>query len=149
MPVVPEGPAGARPSVGAVVGVGIDLVEVARMRAALERTPSMVARVFTDDEATDAGRGGDRAERLAARFAAKEAVLKALGSGLGSVPMTSIEVCRAESGAPAVRLHGAAADLATRLGVGALQVSMTHTASTAGAVVVAVAGPDPRTAAGG
>lgn len=120
-----------------VVGVGIDLVEVGRMRTALERTPSIVDRVFTAGEVADAERGGDRAERYAARFAAKEAVLKALGSGLGSVPLRTIEVRRAESGAPSVRLLDEASALARRRGVGGLLVSLTHTATTAGAVVVA------------
>lgn len=128
------------PEAGTVVGIGIDLVEVTRMRAALERTPTLVGRVFTEGEAADAERGGDRAQRFAARFAAKEAVLKALGSGLGSVPLTSIEVLRAEGGAPSIRLHAEAADLAARRGVGSLLVSLTHTATTAGAVAVATAG---------
>lgn len=126
-----------------MVGIGIDLVEVARMRAALERTPSIVGRVFTEAETADAERGGDRAQRLAARFAAKEAVLKALGSGLGSVPLHAIEVRRAESGAPSVRLLGGAADLAASRGVDSLLVSLTHTATTAAAVVVATAGTTP------
>lgn len=125
---------------GVVVGIGIDLVEVARMRTALARTPGIVARVFTDAEAADATRGGDAAERFAARFAAKEAVLKALGSGLGSVPLRSIEVVRASGGAPSVRLHREAAGLAARRGVGSFQLSLTHTATTAGAVVVATTG---------
>ena len=126
--------------VAGVVGVGIDLVDVARMRRALERTPSIVGRVFTADEVADAERGGDRAERYAARFAAKEAVLKALGSGLGSVPLRAIEVRRAESGAPSVHLLDEASELARRSGVGGLLVSLTHTAATAGAVVVATSG---------
>lgn len=110
------------------------------MRAALERTPSIVGRVFTDGEAADAERGGDRAERFAARFAAKEAVLKALGSGLGAVPLHCIEVLRAESGAPSIRLLGEASGLAAERGVGTLHVSLTHTATTAAAVVVATSG---------
>ena len=126
-----------------MVGIGIDLVEVARMRAALERTPTLVGRVFTAGEAADAEHGGDRAERFAARFAAKEAVLKALGSGLGSVPLTSIEVLRAEGGAPSIRLHAEAADLAASRGVGSMLVSLTHTATTAGAVAVATAAAGP------
>jgi holo-[acyl-carrier protein] synthase len=132
-----------------VVGLGIDLVEVARMRTALERTPSIVDRVFTTAEVADAERGGDRAERYAARFAAKEAVLKALGSGLGSVSLRAIEVRRAESGAPSVHLHDGASELARRRGVGGLLVSLTHTATTAGAVVVATTGAGGTAAADG
>jgi len=134
-------PSGA--AVGTVVGVGIDLVDVERMRAAVARTPGIVGRVFTAAEAADADAGGDRVERLAARFAAKEAVLKALGSGLGSVPLDCIEVVRAESGAPSVRLLGPAVGFAAERGVGTLLVSLTHTATSAGAVVVATAaGPE-------
>lgn len=131
-----------------MIGVGIDLVEVARMRTALERTPSIVGRLFTSGEVADAEQGGDRAERYAARFAAKEAVLKALGSGLGSVPLRAIEVRRAESGAPSVHLLDEASELARRRGVGGLLVSLTHTTTTAGAVVVATAGADATAGAG-
>lgn len=115
----------------------MDLVDVARMRAALERTPSLVSRVFTDAEVADVSRSGDPAQRFAARFAAKEAVLKALGSGLGAAPLQCIEVLRADSGAPAIRLWGRAETLAADRGVGSLLVSMTHTHTSAGAVVVA------------
>ena len=71
------------------------------------------------------------------RFAAKEAVMKALGVGLGSCELTDIEVVRAESGQPSVRLSGSAADLAAEHGVTTWHLSLTHTESAAHAIVVA------------
>lgn len=118
----------------ATVGVGIDVVDVPRFEIVLERRPRIVERLFTEGEQRDA-RG--KAERLAARFAAKEAVMKSLGVGAGSVPWKSIEVKRAPSGAPSVLLHGAAAELAIARGADEIHISLTHTAMTAAAFVVA------------
>jgi holo-[acyl-carrier protein] synthase len=129
------------PGTGPVMGVGMDLVDVDRMRAAVARTPGLVDRVFTAAEAEWASAARDPAERLAARFAAKEAVLKAMGVGLGAAPLRSIEVVRAPSGQPSVVLHGQAGELAGRLGVHTWHLSLTHTSGTAGAVVVAVGSP--------
>lgn len=118
----------------ATVGVGIDVVDVPRFEIVLGRRPRIVERLFTDGEQRDA-RG--KAERLAARFAAKEAVMKSLSVGAGSVPWKSIEVKRAPSGAPSVLLHGAAAELAAKRGADSFHISLTHTAMTAAAFVVA------------
>jgi holo-[acyl-carrier protein] synthase len=118
------------------VGVGVDIVDVARFSLALERHPQLASRLFTDNERRDSHA---RPERLAARFAAKEAVLKTLRSGIGAAPWRSIEVIRDPSGAPSIALHGAAAALARRHGVGAMHVSLSHTATTAAAFVVASA----------
>ena len=118
----------------ATVGVGIDVVDVPRFAIVLGRRPRIVERLFTEGEQRDA-RG--KAERLAARFAAKEAVMKSLSVGAGSVPWKSIEVKRAPSGAPSVLLHGAAAELATSRGADEFHISLTHTAMTAAAFVVA------------
>ena len=117
-----------------IIGVGIDVVDVPRFEIVLGRRPRIVERLFTEGEQRDA-RG--RAERLAARFAAKEAVMKSLGVGAGSVPWKSIEVKRAPSGAPSVLLHGAAAELAVTRGADEFAISLTHTAMTAAAFVVA------------
>lgn len=125
------------------MGIGMDLVEVDRMRVAVDRTPGLVDRVFTTAEADWAAKARDPAERLAARFAAKEAVLKALGVGLGAAPLRSIEVVRASTGQPSVVLHDQASDLASQLGVHAWHLSLTHTSGTAGAVAVALGRPDP------
>ena len=118
----------------AIVGVGIDVVDVPRFEIVLGRRPRIVERLFTEGEQRDA-RG--KAERLAARFAAKEAVMKSLSVGAGSVPWKSIEVKRAASGAPSVMLHGAAAELAAARGADEFHISLTHTAMTAAAFVVA------------
>lgn len=124
-----------------MVGLGMDLVDVDRMRAAVERTPGLIDRVFTVAEAEWAAAARDPAQRLAARFAAKEAVLKALGVGLGAAPLRCIEVVRASSGQPSVVLHGEADELATRHGVHSWHLSLTHTPGTAGAVAIAVGHP--------
>jgi holo-[acyl-carrier protein] synthase len=118
----------------ATIGVGIDVVDVPRFTIVLGRRPRIVERLFTEGEQRDA-RG--KSERLAARFAAKEAVMKSLSVGAGSVPWKSIEVVKAPSGAPSVRLHGAASELAALRGADEFHISLTHTAMTAAAFVVA------------
>jgi len=120
-----------------MIGIGTDLVELDRFRIALTRTPGIVARLFTDDERAYAELRNDPTERFAARFAAKEAVLKAMGAGIGECAFREIEVVRAESGAPSVRLHGKAASLAADRGVGEWRLTLTHTASLAQAIAVA------------
>jgi|APCry1669188879_1035177.scaffolds.fasta_scaffold08632_3 holo-[acyl-carrier protein] synthase len=121
-----------------VVGVGIDLVDVDRFGATITRRPALVARLFTPREITDAG---GRPERLAARFAAKEATLKVMGCGLGAAPFTSIEVERGESGVPSLLLHGRAAELARERSITQWQLSLTHTDRTAGAVALGLSSP--------
>ena len=132
----------APPRDGRVVGIGVDAVEVARFRGILARHPGFAARFFTDAEQADARRAPDPAESLAARFAAKEAVMKALGTGLGGFALTEVEVRRgagrgATAGAPSLVLHGAAAALAARRQAGQFHLSLTHTAEVAVAFVVA------------
>jgi holo-[acyl-carrier protein] synthase len=124
--------------VSGVVGVGVDLCEVDRMRRTLARTGGFADRVFTPGEQDYCRRARDPAERFAARFAAKEAVLKALGAGLGACPFTDIEVERARSGAPSLALHGAAAELAAARGVTGWHVSLTHTRTMAEAIAIAL-----------
>lgn len=121
-----------------IVGVGIDLVDIERFRTSLERTPSMRERMFTPGERAYAETANDPAERYAARFAAKEAVMKALGVGLGAFGFHDVEVQRADGGRPSLVVIGAAELLAVERGVVAWQLSLTHTALSAGAVVVAV-----------
>jgi holo-[acyl-carrier protein] synthase len=131
-----------------VLGIGVDAVELARFSRVLARTPRFVDRVFTPAEVAYARRRRDPTERFAVRFAAKEAVLKAMGQGLWSCPLTDIEVVRADSGEPAVVLHDAAAALATAAGVRRWAISLTHTEVQAVAVAVAFgstgAEPGPR-----
>jgi holo-[acyl-carrier protein] synthase len=133
---------GAAGVAGAIVGVGVDAVDVARFRRVLDRRPSFARRCFTDNERADAGGSADVAQSLAARFAAKEAVMKALGTGIGGFALTDVEVCRttgtgATRNAPFLRLHGTAAELAGTRGAGTFHLSLTHTDGVAIAFVVA------------
>jgi holo-[acyl-carrier protein] synthase len=125
------------PTLG-IRGLGTDLVEVARFRLALQRRVTLPARLFTDGERAYAAEQHDPVKSLAVRFGAKEAVMKALGAGLGAFGFKEVEVVRADSGAPSLALHGAAADLAAARGVTEWQVSLTHTDTTAMAVVIAL-----------
>jgi holo-[acyl-carrier protein] synthase len=121
-----------------VIGIGIDAVDVDRFRRALQRTPRLAERLFSPDEQAYASRQRDPSQRLAARFAAKEAVMKAMGVGLGAFAFRDVEIVRAESGAPALRLTGRAAALAVERGIATWRVSLTHTDQVAEAVAVAL-----------
>ena len=120
-----------------MIGIGIDAVDVDRFRRVLRRRPGLVPRLFTAEEQAYANRQADPTQRYAARFAAKEAVLKALGIGLGHVRLVEIEVAGQPSGAPALRLSGKAAAVAERSGVARWHLSLTHTDLIAQAVAVA------------
>ena len=124
---------------GNVVGVGIDAVDVARYRRVLERTPGIAARTFTEGELAYARLVADPTQRLAARFAAKEAAMKALGVGLGACRLQDLEVVRAEGGEPSLVLHGAALEVCAARGASRLLLSMTHTDLIAQAIVLALA----------
>jgi holo-[acyl-carrier protein] synthase len=121
-----------------IVGTGIDLVEIDRIQRAIERYgPRFLNRVFTPAEQAYCRRKRKSAESFAARFAAKEAGAKALGTGISfGVAWLEIEVVRELSGRPTLRFHGRAAQIAARLGVARASVSLTHTASLAQASVV-------------
>jgi len=121
-----------------MIGIGTDLVELERFREALERTPGIRTRTFTSAEQEYAEARNDPTERYAARWAAKEAVMKAMGVGLGEVAMMDIEVLRAENGAPSILLHGTAATKADELGITAWKITLTHTESLAQAIAVAL-----------
>lgn len=126
-----------------ILGLGLDLVEIPRMARILDGPPGrverFVARVFTRGERAYCDARVDRASRYAARFAAKEAALKALGAPAG-LRFQELEVVRGE-GAPALVLSGAAAEAARRLGVVRLHLSITHDGGIAAAVVVAEGAP--------
>ncbi len=124
-----------------MIGIGVDLCEVDRMRSALDRTPTLRRRVFTDAEQAYCDRRKDPTERYAARFAAKEAVMKAMGVGVGACKWREIEVARAASGAPSVLLHGGAERLAKERGILGWRLTMTHTHRVAEAIAVALAAP--------
>lgn len=120
---------------GPVVGVGIDLVEVERMREALARTPRFAERVFTEAEWGYCSSRPSPELHAAARFAAKEAVMKAIGAPLWTGSLREIEVVRTDAG-PSVRVSGGFARHAPH--VAGWHLSLTHTDMTAGAVAVAV-----------
>ncbi|MCC5952923.1 MAG: holo-ACP synthase [Acidimicrobiia bacterium] len=124
-----------------VLSVGVDLVDVARIKAAIDRTAGFTRRVFTDGERARAEQGGRPEQRYAVRWAAKEATLKALGVGLGAAAFTDIEVTNDPSGRPHLTLAGRAATLAAAQGVDGWLVSLTHTDHLAQATVVALAAP--------
>lgn len=113
-----------------IVGTGVDLAEVARIRAAIERYGNrFVERIFTPAEIAYVERKANRYERYAGRFAAKEAGMKAIGTGWKrGVRWRDFEVANLPSGKPTLRLHGEAAKVAERLGVRAISLSLTHTA---------------------
>ena len=109
-----------------IVGMGVDLTDVTRVRKLLRKDPERFRdRCFTDHEWAYAHRFKDPAERLAARFAGKEAVMKSLGVGWRHVPWRDIEITG--GGAPTVRLAGTAAARADHLGVRKVLVTITHT----------------------
>ncbi len=120
-----------------MIGLGIDAVDVVRFRRSLQRTPSLAPRLFTDGERAYAAERGDPTERLAVRFAAKEAVMKAMGVGLGAFGFHDVEVLHASSGQPSLVLRGRAQELAAGLGVRRWHLSLSHTAIEAHAVVIA------------
>lgn len=124
-----------------IAGHGIDLVEVARIARLIdEHGQRFLDRCFTPHEQQSSDSAKRRAEHLAARFAAKEAVLKALGTGLtGGIAWTDVEVVRQDSGAPGIHLHNEAAKLAASSGITRWLVSLTHTGGHAAASVIAVA----------
>ena len=123
-----------------VVGHGIDLVDIAEIRRWIEdsRDP-LIPRCFVQGELDEIGDGVNRIERLAGRFAAKEAVLKAIGTGFGAgVAFTDVVIHRAPGAAPEIRLSGGAAQAATELGVTTWQLSISHAGGIAMASVLAL-----------
>ncbi len=121
-----------------VVGVGLDAVDLDRFRQLLDRRRTFADRVFTAEERAVAGRRADPVPALAARFAAKEAVMKALGVGLGAFRFAEVSVGRLDSGAPTLTLRDGAARVAADRGVTGWRVSLTHTDSVAQAVALAL-----------
>ena len=121
-----------------IVGLGTDLVEVARFRLALERRAALPERLFSDDERAYAFRQKDPSKSLAARFGAKEAVMKAMGVGLWKFRFRDVEVVRAASGAPSISLTGRAAEMAAERRITTWHLSLTHTETTAMAVAIAL-----------
>ena len=121
-----------------ILGVGTDVVDIDRFAAALARRPRLAERCFTDAEAAYCRSRGYPPQHFAARFAAKEAVGKALG--IGMTRWREVEVLRGR-GAPRIALHGRYAERARELGVGRVHVSLTHDRGSAIAFAVAESPP--------
>jgi holo-[acyl-carrier protein] synthase len=121
-----------------IVGSGIDLVEIDRIQNSLDRFGErFLDRVYTKAEQAYCLRKHNAAESLAARFAAKEAAAKALGTGINhGITWREIEVLRTPSGRPSLQFHGRAAEYAKRIGVQNAALSLTHSRSAAMASVV-------------
>ena len=127
-----------------IIGHGIDLVEIDRIeRMRADHGPTFLDRCFTAGEQAYAESAPRvRAERYAARFAAKEAILKAFGTGLREgIAWTDMDVVRNDLGAPSIVLTGEAADFAATLGITSWRISISHTAELAMASVIAVGDP--------
>ena len=140
----------------ALAGVGVDILEIARMERAIARTPAFTRRMFTDEERAYCERRARPAQHYAGRFAAREAVLKALGCGFSrGVGMRDVSVVLDEAGRPQAVLAGRVAEIAAEQGVleVAISISFTHDVAVANAVAVTEAvrpkqteTPDPRRA---
>jgi holo-[acyl-carrier protein] synthase len=121
-----------------VLGLGVDIVEIDRMARALARRPRLKERLFSDAERAYCD-GRSRPEvHYALRFAAKEAVLKALGTGFSGMRFRDVEVARDASGRPTPSLHGRAAERAAELGIVEMHLSLSFTHTTAVASAVAI-----------
>lgn len=121
-----------------ITGLGVDIVEIDRMKLALERTPRLRERVFSEDERWYCEHKAKPWVHYAMRFAAKEAVLKALGTGFSGMRFCDVEVVREERGRPTPRLSGRAAERAAELGIVEMHLSLSFTHSTAVASAVAI-----------
>jgi holo-[acyl-carrier protein] synthase len=121
-----------------ILGTGVDLAEVDRIRKAIERFGSrFTERIYTGAEIAYAEQKGNRYERYAGRFAAKEAAMKAIGTGWkGGVRWHDFEITNLPSGKPSLRLYGEAARIAQRIGVRSIYLSLTHTAELGMAQVI-------------
>lgn len=121
-----------------IVGTGVDLERVDRIRAAVDRHGRrFLERVFTPGEIAYVEARTRRAESYAARFAAKEAAMKALGTGWDhGVRWVDVEIVRQDQGRPVLRFHGKAAEIAAELGCRAVHVSLSHTSENAIAQVI-------------
>ena len=121
-----------------ILGSGVDLCEVPRIEASIARYGSrFLERIFTPREIAYADRKANRFERYAARFAAKEAGMKALGTGwTGGISWRDFEVVNLPSGRPTLNFHGRAAEVAAKLGVRHVALSLTHTKEQALAMVI-------------
>ena len=138
-PKKPVEPSDVPVSLNGQVGLGIDLVDIARMKRILERTNSFAEKVFSEQERAYCDARANPEAHYATRFAAKEAVVKALGTGFSrGITVRDIEVVRNAKGAPRVVLHGRAAEIAREQGVQSLPISLSFTHDEAVACAMAI-----------
>jgi holo-[acyl-carrier protein] synthase len=121
-----------------ILGLGVDMVEISRMEAALQRHPRMKERCFSADERAYCDGRSRPVVHYALRFAAKEAVLKALGTGFSGMRFTDVEVLRDQRGRPTPKLSGRAAEVAAELGADEIMLSLSFTHENAVASAVAM-----------
>ncbi|MBQ2448447.1 MAG: holo-ACP synthase [Peptococcaceae bacterium] len=119
-----------------ITGIGTDLIEIVRIQRAIEKNPHFMERVYTANEIAYCQRKKNVWQSFAARFAAKEAVSKALGTGIGPVGLMEIEILNAENGQPKVVLHGKALQLAADRNIQRLHISLSHSEAYAMATAV-------------
>ena len=121
-----------------IISIGIDIVEVYRIRETIERTPRFVERVFTSGErAYCDAKGAAAAQSYAARFAAKEAFLKALRTGWrGKITWHDIEIISGKDGVPTIKIGGEASAIMQNLGANRIHISLSHTTEHAVAQVI-------------
>ena len=119
-----------------IYGIGVDLIEVERIQKQLSRSDRFINRIFTPDEITYCEAKKNKAQNYAARFAAKEAFFKALGTGWrGGLAFNQVEIVNDSLGKPEIRLHGKAEELIAERGITNICVSLTHLKDIASAVV--------------
>lgn len=107
-------------------GLGVDIIEIARIKSAVTQNPKILERLFTDSELADYRERGSRAETLAGKFAAKEAVVKSLGTGLRGFPWTDMEILPDELGKPRCFFYGKAAAKIDALNIDSVMISIAH-----------------------
>lgn len=121
-----------------LIGVGTDIIEIGRIKLAFERNGvRFLEKIFTPGEMSFCDARKDRFPSYAARFAAKEAVLKAMGTGMVGCSLLDVEVTRPGGGRPEIVLHGAAADIAKEMGIATVLISISHNRDQAVAFAIA------------
>ncbi|PSL02358.1 holo-[acyl-carrier protein] synthase [Haloactinopolyspora alba] len=127
------------------IRVGVDVVHISRMRRLLDQQPGLRTELFTSGERRTCGERRNGVGRLAARFAAKEAVLKAFGTGIGPrMRWIDVEIVTGALGRPSVQLYGEVAAVSARRGTQEIDVSLSHTGDVAVANAVVVTSPPDR-----
>lgn len=130
--------ANPQPPTTAVAGLGVDIVEIERFKKAMERHPGLVNRLFNDNEKTYCFSRKRPHLHFAARFATKEAVLKALGTGRRGIGWKDVEVIRTQNGTPQIKLYNGAIDLTESAGIAKILVSISFSHNSAVAMAIAV-----------